>query len=314
MQIVGIEYDDKWLKCGRIQNTDKPEFVKQKQFAVDKKGVLALDAWLDECCGGDRTALSVALILSDENAMAIADHMYSRGFAVLPITASNAYKQYRLNRGRKALSDIIAAQATKRQQHWKPLSKPCLALRSALFDREIARVNLEQNQARNASYSGQAFDFLMKLTQNAADIHADRLQAAEDEIAKVVRNTTVFKRDFERLMTIPGMTELAAQSMVYFFHAFPADNARKAAACLGQDKGSRLSLNDYRNEDVRIVRAPLYAVTKAAMTQIPSVKSLSERLAARGKSEKSVMIAAMHKIVVMAHTMIRKESDFQSEK
>ena len=312
MQIVGIDYDDNWLRCGRIQNTDKPEFVKQKQFAVDKKGVVALDAWLDECCGGDRANLGVALILGESNGEAIAEHMNALGYPVFPITASNAFKQYRLNRGRKSLAEVIAAQAAKRQQHWKPLTKQCLSLRSALFDREIARVNLQQNQARNASYTGQAFDFLMKLTQNAVDIHADRLKAADDEIVKIINKNAPYKNAFNHMMTIPGMTKLAAQSLVFFFTAYPAEKASKAASCLGLDSGSRLSLNNYRNDDVRVVRSPLYAVAKAAIDQIPSVKALAERMAANGKSEKSIVVAAMHKIVVIAYAMVKNEADYHA--
>ena len=310
MQVVGIDLDDKWIYCGRIQNVDKPEFVKLKQFSADNKGAAGMESWLDECCSQNRSDLTISMMVNDVTGASLANRLYLRGFAISPVTASHVYKQYRLNRGRKKPVEIIAALAVESPQHWQPMSQPCLELRSALFEREIARVNCQQNQSRNEAYCDQAINFLMQLTMNAASIHADRIKAAEDEIAAVIDKTPDFKRDIGLLETIPGMTPLAAQSLLCFIHAYPAENARQLSECLGLATGKRMHLNDYRMHDQRLVRASLYAVAQSALEDIPAIRELAKRMAERGKSPKTILMAAMHKLVIMAYTMIKKQTEY----
>ena len=312
MQIVGIDLDEKWIRCGRIQNVEKPEFVKLKQFSADNKGAAGLEKWLDECCAQNRADLTISLMVNDATGASLANRLYLRGFPISPVTASHAFKHFRLSRGRKPLAEIIAALAIEHPQHWRPMSQPCLELRSALFEREIARVNCQQNQARNESFSGQAFDFLMQLTQNAANIHADRIDAAEDDIEDIIEKTPEFKRDLALLETIPGMTPLAAQALVCFIHAYPAESPRQLSECLGLTSGKRLSLNDYRMHDLRIVRGPLYAVAKTALQEIPAIKDLGLRMIQRRKSPKTIIIAAMHKVVILAYTLIKNQTEYRS--
>ena len=312
MQIVGIDIDENLMRCGRIQNVEKPDFVKQKQFSADNKGLANLESWLDECCAQDRNSLIISLMVNDATGASLANRLYLRGFQIAPVTASHVYKQYRLNRGRKQPAEIIAALSAQDHQHWQPMTKSCLELRSALFEREIARVNCQQNQARNESYSGQAFDFLMQLTLNAASIHAERIKSAEAAIDSVIKKTPEFKADFDLLMTIPGMTPLAAQSLVCFMHAYPAKSAEQLAECLGVATGKRLNLNDYRMHDMRIVRATLFAVAEQALDDIPAIASLGNRMAEHGKSEKTILMAAMHKLIMIAYAMINNRTAYKA--
>lgn len=312
MQIVGVDYDDDFFRCSRIQNIDKPEFQKFKQFKVDKKGMASLMTWLKECCSGDCSSMVVALPTLDATGMAVATLLYSEGFVIAPITRASVFKAFMAEKQRKTPAEITATLALGKRREWHPVPTNILNLRSALFEREEARTGMQQNEARNEKYTGQSFDFLMQLTQNAANIHADRVQAADDKIRSIIETNPDLKKDFDRLMTIPCMTSLAAQSLVSFIHAYPCVDSRHLASCLGLVDGSRLTHENYRIFDQRVVRSSLYSVAEKAIDEIPSIQKLSERLQSRGCSHRTILVAAMHKIVRIAFGMLKSQTNYAS--
>ena len=214
MQIISIDYREKSFRCGRIQNTSKPEFVKLKQFNSDQKGLKSLVEWIDECCAKDHGAVKIAVVVDDSQGASLAYHFYQQGFAVCPMTYRGIARSMWESKDRVSAAEIMARKAVESRETWKPLNQACFALKEALIEREAARVGCLQNQEKNQNYQqNQALDFLFQLTQNASNILANRVTEADNRIHTIIEQSAEFKADRDLLMTIPGMTESTAADM-----------------------------------------------------------------------------------------------------
>ena len=309
MQTIGIDYDEKWLKCGRIQNVEKPEFVKLKQFTADKKGVKSMEAWLDEC-SNERAEIVIGITISDARGAALAYVLSQDGYTIAPLSPATIFHAFLAHRKRKQPAELMAMLAISRRQHYAPMSDACLQLRSELFEREITRVQIQRNEAHNEKFTGQAFDFLMQLTANAVNNLGAQLEESDKKIAGMIETNPEFKRDFDILKTIPGMDDLTAQTLIFFVHAYPSEDARHFASCLGLDDGSKLDTDDYRIHDLRVVRGPLYSAAKQALSDVPAIHALGERLSQKGKNERTIALAAMNKLARIAWTMLKNKQVF----
>ena len=306
MQTIGIDYDENWLKCGRIQNTDKPEFVKLKQFSANKKGVKGLEDWLNEC-SSNHADIVIGMTISDATGAALAYILSQDGYTIAPLAASTVFHAFLAHHKRKQPAELMAMLVIDRQQHFTPMSDACLKLRSELFEREIKRIHIQRNEAHNEKFTGQAFDFLMQLTANAVNNLESQLAESDQKISDMIQINPEFKRDFDILMTMPCMDHWAAQALVFFFNAYPAQDARHFASCLGLGDGARLDKDNYRVHDLRVVRGPLYSAAQKALSEIPAFKSLGDRMAQNGKDEPVIVVAAMNKIARIAWKMLKNK-------
>ncbi len=312
MQIVGIDFDEKQINCSRIQNTEKPEFVKIKQFPADKRGIIALETWLDECCEHARKTLDIAVIVDDQTGASLANRLYNRGFGVTPLTMLQVAREYRNSGNKERIATIIARNALKSNSRWTPMTNACLALRSALFEREIARVGMQSNLTRQECYQDEVYNFLAQLTQNAANIHAERMEAAENELEKTLTKAPKLKAQVELLQTIPGMSKIAAATITLFANIYPAKTPDQFASCLCLIDGKPLNYAHYRSHDLRLAHAALFSVIHRKDVEIPAIQALCDRLAAKGKSRKTIEIAAMHKLARIIFAMLTAEKAYQA--
>ncbi|MBQ9242860.1 MAG: hypothetical protein IJ165_06500 [Proteobacteria bacterium] len=310
MQIISIAYDDKYLKCGRIQNTAKPEFVKLKQFSADKKGLRGLDSWIDECCQGDRTSVLVSLVVEDQQGASLAYHFHSNGLEVVPMTFWHVANAIRRDRTHSQPAELIARQAVVSKQRWQPVSAACLELRNALFAWEAARIGGLQNYEKNLGYQAESFDFLFKLTQNAVNKQADKQAAACAEVRALLDRTPAFREDLALLRTIPGMNDMAAAGLILAYHAFSPKSGTQLSAMLRLAKGGKISRSDYRSPELSLIRR--LAFDLAADLDVDTVwcADLVKRFEASEKPENILAMAAAHKLVRIAFAMLKGRKAF----
>ncbi|MBQ4360733.1 MAG: hypothetical protein II767_10795 [Proteobacteria bacterium] len=304
MQIISVAYDEKYLKCGRIQNTAKPEFVKLKQFAADKKGLRALDGWIDECCQNDRSEVQVSLVVEDQQGASLAYHFFKNGIAVVPMTYWHVANAVGRDRTHSQPAELIARQAVDSKRRWKPMSPAALELRNAIFAWEGARLVGLQNYEKNLAYQAESFDFLFKLTQNAVNIQAEKQAAAAVEVLKLIDRTSDFREDLALLRTIPGMNDMAAAALILTYRAFEPKSGSQMAAMLRLAKGGKFSRSDYRSPELRLARCLVFDL--AANLDVDTVwcADLVKRFEAAEKPENILAMAAAHKLVRMAYAML----------
>ena len=312
MQIISIDFDDKAFRCGRIQNTAKPEFVKLKQFNADKKGLKSLEDWIDECCQKDHSAMTIAVIVDDQQGASIADRFYSNGYPVCPMTYRGVARSIWADKNHSATAEIIARKAVDNHESWQPMSNPCLALREALLERESARLGCLQNQEKNQNYQqNQALDFLFQLTQNASNILAERVSQADARIHTILEQTPAFKADRDLLMTIPNMTESTAASLLFLMEAYRPKSTEKFISMLNLHNGKGIADDNYRARELRIARNALFEFSADAEDSMDEIKSLASRLDDRAKSSPTVAIAISHKVARIAYAVVQKKAAYR---
>ncbi len=312
MQIVGIDYSETGIRCGRIQNPEKPEFIKLKQFAANKKGMKSLDEWLDECCLKDRASLMLSLIVEDQEGASIAWRYHNLGYAIIPMTYYGIRQELLHNPEKRTPAELIARKAVTWKQRWTPFTQRLLELRSALLEREIARIGCMQNQARNQAYEEEAFDFLIQLTRNATNIHANRMMEAENTIRSIIDKTADFKETFDLLMTIPGMNDMAAAALMFVMKAYPSQNGEQFCRMLKLHDGSAISRSNYRAPELRIVRNELYELAQSTALDLPAISDYLDRLSTKDKSEKTIFIAISHKYAKMAYAIASQKKAYRN--
>ncbi len=310
MQIIGIDYDENTLHCGRIQNSDKPEFIKLKHFPNSKKGFAACDAWLDECCSKNRDDLAVAVVVEDQQGFSIAYHVRQLGFAVIPMTYAGVAKSFREAHSRISPCEIIARKAVASKDRWLAPSTDALLFRNALIEREAAKIGCQQNQEKNLAYEAQAFDFLIQLTQNAANIHAQKMNDAENEVRKIVKRVPAFKKDADLIATIPGMNEMTAAVLTYVMHAYPSKSASRFAS-MAALTGGDISIDNFRAPDLRILRNELYCAAHSLKSSLPAAKALASRLQQKNKPEDVILIAICNKVAKIAFALVKKGESYR---
>lgn len=306
MQIISIDYDDKAFRCGRIQNTAKPEFVKLKQFNADKRGLKSLDDWIDECCQKDHANITIAVIVEDQQGASIAYHFYQKGCVVCPMTYRGVARSQWTSRDRCTAAEMIARKAVTSKETWAPMNNACLALREALIEREAARLGCLQNQEKNQNYQqNQALDFLFQLTQNASNILADRVAQAENKIHNILEQSHEFKTERDLLMTIPNMSESTAAALLYLIDVYQPKSAEKFVSMLNLHNGKAISEDNYRAPELRIARNALFEFSADAEESMDEIKALASRLDDKAKSYKTIAIAISHKIARIAFAILK---------
>ena len=312
MQIIGIDYsDERNYRCGRIQNTDRPEFVKRKQFALDTRGTKALDAWVEECSAGDHADVAIALCAEASLGLHIAYHFHGLGYAVIPLSIRSVTKSMRASRDRRAPEEYIAQRAVGCRDRWKAMNDVCLEARAAILERGAARLEFLRNQAKSEQFQWDAAnDFLAKLTQNAANVHADRMAEAEKRIRSVAKKDD-FKKDVARILTIPGMDDITAIELVYFMHAYDVTTSEAFGSLLCLHAKTHIRRENYRWAELKSIRDDVYHMAARLRDSLPEAQKIAERLKAAGKSDAAITLAVAHKIAGIAFAMVQKQQDYR---
>lgn len=311
MQVIGIEISESGFRCGRIQNTEKPEFIKLKQFSADKKGLKNLESWLDECCSKDHRSAVLSIVVEDENGVALAWRMHELGYEIAPQTFGFLRTALARNRERRSAAELLAQKGVTTQMRWTPFTKNQLELRNALIEHENARIGCLQNQARNENYQKNAIDFLFQLTRNASEIHAKRMMEVELQIRELMKSDSSFKQTYDLLMTIPGMNELAAATLTYVLNTYPSETPEKFSRLLHLHDGSKISHENYRKPELGLARNELFNLAMSTALELPSISDMLDRLSSLGKSEKTIYMALAHKYARMVHAVAAKKQPYR---
>ncbi len=310
MQVIGIEISESGFRCGRIQNTEKPEFIKLKQFSADKKGLKSMESWLDECCSKDHRSVVISLVVEDDNGVALAWRFHELGYEIAPQTFGFLRTALARNRERRSVAELLAQKGVTTTMRWSPFSKGQLDLRNALIEHENARIGCLQNQARNENYQKNAIDFLSQLTRNASEIHANHMMEVETQIRGLMKSGE-FKQTYDLLMTIPGMNELAAATLTYVLIAYPSETPEKFARLLHLHDGSRISHENYRKPELGLARNELFNLAMSTGLDLPGISDMLDRMSDSGKSEKTIYMALAHKYARMVHAIATKKQPYR---
>jgi transposase len=157
----------------------------------------------------------------------------------------------------------------------------------------------------------------------AADLRAHvawlerRLGRADDELARAVRGSPLWRAKDDLLQSIPGIGPVASRTLLAAVPELGAVTGRQAAALVGvapldDDSGRRRGHRRVAGGRAE-VRAVLYMAALTARRRNPVLRAFADRLRAAGKPAKVILTAVARKLVVIANALLRGGQPWSEE-
>ena len=137
-----------------------------------------------------------------------------------------------------------------------------------------------------------------------------------DKITEYIEKNEALRRDYHNLMTIPGIGKVSAISLLYLFKNYEHTNRSQITALVGLDptrKESGTSVSSrskISKSGSGVVRKILYFPTMSAIKYNKKIRVFYNRLIENHKPKKLALIAAMRKLVLIAHAIYKNKVEF----
>jgi transposase len=135
------------------------------------------------------------------------------------------------------------------------------------------------------------------------------LGAVEDEVARAVEGSPVWRAKEDLLRSVPGVGRVLATTLLADLPELGRLNRKELAKLVGV---APLARDSGRHRGQRIawggraeVRSALYMAALASITHNPAIGAFYRRLVAEGKPKKVALVAAMRKLLVVLNAMVR---------
>lgn len=301
-KVVGIDVSKKALDCAAVP------LKASMQFANEEAGIAKLLSWLREiepdlvimeASGGYETAVATALIGALFR-MAIINPRQVRDFAKAT--------------GRLAKTDRIDAQVIAEfgvavNPHVRALpDEDTRALQSLLARRSqlVAMRTQERNRLAQASTA-----MRVQIKDHIAWLD-EAIRRCDIDLTAKLRSSPVWKAKEDLFRTMPGIGPINSRMFMACLPELGQLNRQKICALVGvapfnRDsglfKGKRCIWGGRAQ-----VRDALFMAALTAKRCNPIIRTLYERLTARGKPHKVAMVACMRKMLIILNTMAKNNA------
>jgi transposase len=283
-----------------------------RTFDNDKNGIKKLIQWvkkyhptliLCEATGGYQDQLIIALLDQD-----------------LPAKAANParIRHYALSCGILAKTDKIDARtiarfaAERKLEPQKKQSKTLLALNELLaarrfFVEEKKRLTVKQEHCTLKIVLSQMNGEIKQLTK--------RIKNIENEIFRLIESDNELKEKFDLLKTMPGIGNIVAATLIIECPELEEGQPEKICALAGvvpmncdsgKMRGRRKIQGGRKN-----IRNTLFTAAMAGVNRVKEnniFKQLYNRLLEKGKTKMIALIAVAHKILRVAHFILKNKT------
>jgi transposase len=136
-----------------------------------------------------------------------------------------------------------------------------------------------------------------------------RIDRADAELAAAVEASPVWRADDDLLRTVPGVGPVVSRTLPAALPELGALTRQQVAALAGvapvnRDSGRRSGKRPIAGGRAG-VRTALYQAALSARRYNPALRAFADRLAARGKAAKVVLVAVARKLLMIANAILR---------
>ncbi len=313
---VGIDVAKESLEVVLLREQDE----QQTSIPNTAQGFRTLHHFLKKRC---RKGAAVCLEATGLYGDGVAEFLYQQGYRVSVVNPARikAYGESLLRRNKTDRSDArLIAQFCRTQQTeaWTPLPSEVKELRAMLRHLDDLQGMCQQEQNRlqagetSATVRAQLEQHILFLQQQMAHLQ----QQIEDHFDQ----HPDLKQQRDLLTSIPGIGDLTAGRLLAEVHDIRAfDSARQLAAYVGVTPRQHQSGTSVRRashiskQGHRGLRAALYFPALTAKRHNPLVQPLVKRLRERGHSERSILLAAMHKLLHLVYGVLKSGIPFDPD-
>src|SRR5947209_8748976 len=292
----------------------------KKSFPNNPAGYRAIRKWLT-----NRKVDDVHACMEATGAywLELARSLHAAGFRVSVVNPARmaffARSQLRRTKTDPVDAKIIAEFcATQAPDAWSPPAEEILTLQGFLTYRDqlvAQHTALKQLMAQVKSDVN-----LQRLHRDHIEVLEDAITTLQEHIAAHVEAHPALKEAVGRVRSISGFATLTAATIVAKLPVERLDNGKAAAAYAGLSPREWRSGSSVRGK-TRIcklgnaeLRRALYMPALVAMRFNPQMRVFAERLKARGKPGKCIVVAVIRKLLVLAYTLLKNGTNFSPTK
>jgi len=146
----------------------------------------------------------------------------------------------------------------------------------------------------------------------------ERLQKLEQELLIrmdiYIKQYPKLEEDYQRLLSISGIGKKTAIGLLVLFHTYTETNRNQITALIGLDPIQRQSGTSVKGRSRiskhgnQMMRKSLYMPTLCCIKHNHKIKIFYERLVSKHKPKKVAVIAAMRKLLLIAHAIYRNKT------
>lgn len=156
------------------------------------------------------------------------------------------------------------------------------------------------------------FGLLKKRAQKGLGLEEQILK----RITAYILKDPQLKADYQRLLTIPGIGEKSAPALLYLFITYQGANRNQITALCGLDPIQRQSGTSVSGKPKiskhgsKLIRKVLYMPMLSAIQTNLRIRAFYQRLLRNHKVKKTAVIAAMRKMILIAHAIYRDKTEY----
>lgn len=289
---------------------------KRKVFSNDAAGFAALLAW-GRAQGLDWAQCGVCLEATGPYGTALARALHEAG-AVVAVENPARLQAYARTLGVRAKTDRVDARLIARyaRQHtprrWTPPSPQQERLQGLVSRLDDLIVMHTMQRARAQQVHGEA----LRSVHIVLEALQDEMARLREAIQAQIDRDGNLRRNAQLLQSIPGVgPETISRVLAYLGAVERFENAGQVVAYSGvnprlRQSGQRTGASPISKQGSSALRKALYMPARVARRHNPVLRAFCDRLAAKGKHPKQVLVAAMRKLLHLIWGVLKSGRPF----
>ena len=296
---IGIDVSKNWLDCHSLAD------AQDGRFANNLKGIQELLGWVNQ-----RSLQRVVLEASGGFETAVATALAGAGIAVAVVNPKKV-RDFARAMGILAKTDridakVLAMFAQRIEPQVRALPSEEQRELAELIDRRTQLVDMRaQEQARMVT----ALPVVQASLREHIGLLTERIKDLELQITHRLRTSQAWKVQAKLLRSVPGVGKVTTMTLLARLPELGHLNRGAIAALVGvapfSDESGERKAKRHISGGRAQVRCMLYMATVTARRHNVLIKALSDRLVAKGKPPKVIMVACMRKLLTILNAMMK---------
>jgi len=322
--IIGIDVSKLSLDCAYLRDVDQHK-AKRKKVTNNPEGFISLLNWAETISGLCVTEIRFIIEPSSVYHELLVQFLDQR-HATICLVNPGRVRKFAQGMGILSKNDLIDADMltrfgllNRKLVAYQPETQVLCDLRSLLnrldsLERDLRReLNRQEKIGRSR--------ILHRLEKQSMQRCTKQLKAEialfKKHIRKTINASTVLKRDYDLLMTIPGVGAKTAWVMIVILGSRQFDSAAQVASFLGLNPIEKQSgTTRYRRPRLSKAgngrfRQALFFPAMVATRKNPDINAQYERLLEAGKTKMCALGAAMRKLVHICYGVVKHQRPYE---
>ena len=332
--IIGIDVSKLSLDCAWLRDLDQNK-AKRKRVENSPQGFKSMLTWAQDVSGLAASELSFMVEPTGIYHEFLVQFLYRHQATVYLVNPARIRK-FAAGMGILSKNDLIDADMltrygllSRKLQPYQPEAQEISDLKSLLnrldtLERDLRR---ELNRQEKVSQSSTIHRLEKQSMRRTVRYLETEIKRFKKHIGEAIKSTASLQKDYELLLTIPGIGARTAWAMLVTLRSRRFASAPEVASYLGlnpiekqlQDSASCRSLSGttrYRRPRLSKAgngrfRQALYFPAMVATRKNPDIKAQYDRLLAADKSKMCALGAAMRKLVHICYGVLKHQRPYE---